>query len=314
MIALDRGKEALPLLQRLIAIWGTAPNREWLAQLQWKLGDPQGASATLQPLLGEGSTEAPAMLLAAQIAETANRTPEAIAWLRKAIAADPRNVQSYLYFAEVSFAHGSFEMGVDFLDLGLRRCGPNARLLLARGVLEAQLARIDAALMDFKQAHLLDPKLSLTDDAEGVLFSQNHDLSSALALFQERAAAQPNDPLLQYLYAEALSEKADNADAQLVQAIAALHRSLQLEPTYQPARDLLCVLLLRHGDFSTVVDEARKAIQLNPYDEAALYQALQAERRLKHPDETAAYVRMLQDAKNHNQIATTRYALEEKAP
>jgi tetratricopeptide (TPR) repeat protein len=180
-------------------------------------------------------------------------------------------------------------------------------------VLRVQLEQMDAALGDFEAAHRLDPKLSLAEDAMGVLFSQKHDMSAARAVFREKLKAQPKDALLQYLYAESLSEETvDDANA-LGEAIAAAKRSVELEPSYQPARDLLCVLLLRHGDLREVVEQANEALKRDSYDEAALYQELQAERRLKETDRLPDLVVRLQAAKSHNQVAVTKYVLNDGA-
>ena len=89
---------------------------------------------------------------------------------------------------------------------------------------------------------------------------------------------------------------------------------MQLEPGYQPARDLLCVLLLRHNDLAGVIAQAEEATKLDPYDEVALYQELLAEHKLNHPDRTAALVKQFQDAKAHNQEAKTKYILQEAQP
>jgi predicted Zn-dependent protease len=148
----------------------------------------------------------------------------------------------------------------------------------------------------------------------GMLFSQKHDSAAALNLFAQQSQLHPDDPLLQYLYAEALSQAAD-ADEKLVEtAIAAAQRAIQLEPTYQPARDLLCVLLLRHNDLTEVVAQAEEAKKYDPYDEVAIFQELRAEQKLKHADKIAALVKQLQDAKAHNQEAKTKYVLEEAQP
>jgi tetratricopeptide (TPR) repeat protein len=195
----------------------------------------------------------------------------------------------------------------------LQQLPNNPRLLLARGVLRAQLDHMDAALTDFEAAHRLDPKLSLAEDAMGVLFSQKHDMSAARAVFREKLKGQPNDALLQYLYAESLSEGAAEDSKSLAEAIAAAKRSVELEPSYQSARDLLCVLLLRHGDLKEVVEQADEALKRDPYDEAALYQELQAERRLKETDKLPDLVARLQAAKSHNQVTVTKFVLSDGA-
>jgi tetratricopeptide (TPR) repeat protein len=254
-----------------------------------------------------------ALLLRARIAEADNKTPAAVTWLRQAIQLAPKNVENYLYFAEISFAHGSYQVGIDLLNTGLQQLPDSPRLLLARGVLRAQLDQMDAALTDFEAAHRLDPELSLAEDAMGVLFSQKHDMSAARAVFREKLKGQPNDALLQYLYAESLSEGSAEDDKSLGEAIVAAKRSVELEPSYQPARDLLCVLLLRHGDLKEVLEQANEALKRDPYDEAALYQELQAERRLKQTDRLPDLVARLQAAKSHNQVAVTKFVLSDGA-
>ena len=314
LLALGRAPEAVDVLTRLLSVEDNGPNRQGLARAQMEAGRRADALGTLQPLTSSDSRDSSALLLAAEIAEADNHTPQAIAWLRQAMQLDPKRVESYLYFAEISFNHGSYQVGIDFLDLGLKLLPEDARLHVARGVLEVQISKLDSALSDFQEAHRLDPKLSFADDAMGVLFSQKHDLSSALTLFEERSRKQPNDPLLQYLYAEALSESGTNSPEKIEAAIAASRRALLLEPSYQPARDLLCVLLQRNGEFQAVVDEAAEATRRQPYDEVALYQALLAERKLKHPERTEDLARRLEEAKAHNQVAVTKYVLEESRP
>ena len=314
LVSLGRPADAVPLLTRLLALQDNSTNRIALARAQAAAQDRPAALATLQPLLGADARDSRAFLLAAELAEADNHTPQAVEWFRKAIELSPRNAVAYLAFAEMSFNHGAFKVGVDFLTLGIQQLSSEARLYLARGVLEEQMTQMDAALRDFEEAHRLDPQLSFAQDAMGMLFSQKHDSAAALALFAQQSQLHPDDPLLQYLYAEALSQ-VENPDQKLTEkAIATAQRAVQLEPTYQPARDLLCVLLLRHDDLAGVIAQAEEATKRDPYDEVALYQELLAERKLNHPDRTAILVNQFKEAKAHNQEAKTKYVLQEVQP
>jgi tetratricopeptide (TPR) repeat protein len=314
LVSLGRPADAIPLLSRLLAVQDNSTNRIALARAKAAAKDRPSALATLQPLLGADSRDSSAFLFAAELAEADNRTPQAVEWFRKAIEINPRDATAYLAFAEMSFNHGAFKVGADFLTLGIQQLPSEARLYLARGVLEEQMTQMDAALRDFEEAHRLDPQLSFAEDAMGMLFSQKHDSAAALALFAQQSQLHPDDPLLQYLYAEALSQ-VENPDEKLTEkAIATAQRAVQLEPAYQPARDLLCVLLLRHNDFPGVIAQAEEARKRDPYDEVALYQEMLAERKLNHPDKTAALVKQFQDAKAHNQEAKTKYILQEAQP
>jgi tetratricopeptide (TPR) repeat protein len=313
LITLGRPADAVPLFKRLLALQDNSTNRMALAHVQAAVKDRPAALATLQPLLAD-ARDSGAFLLAADLAEADNNTPQAVEWYRKAIELNPRNVTAYLAFAEMSFNHGAFKIGADFLTLGIQQLPSEARLYLARGVLEEQMTQMDAALRDFEEAHRLDPQLSFAQDAMGMLFSQKHDSAAALALFAQQSQLHPDDPLVQYLYAEALSQ-VENPDQKLTEkAIATAQRAVQLEPGYQPARDLLCVLLLRNNDLAGVIAQAEEATRRDPYDEVALYQALLAERKLNHTDRTATLVKQFKDAKAHNQEAKTKYILQEAQP
>ena len=314
LIAVGRPAEAIPLLSRLLTLQDDNANRIALARAQAAAKDRPAALATLQPLLGSDSRDGPAFLLAAQLAEADNQTPQAVEWFRKAIAINPKDVAAYLAFSEMSFNHGAFKIGADFLTLGIQQLPGEARLYLARGVLEEQMTQMDAALRDFQEAHRLDPQLSFAEDAMGMLFSQKQDTAAALALFASQSELHPDDPLVQYLYAEALSQ-VENGDEKLREkAIAAAQRAVRLEPGYQPAHDLLCVLLLRHNDLAGVIAQAEQATRLDPYDEVALYQELLAEHKLNHPDRAAIVLKQFQAAKAHNQEAKTKYILQEAHP
>ena len=315
LLALDRSAEAVPVLTQLLSLDNNAVNRVMLAHAQKEAGDSKSALATLQPLLGTDARNSAALLLAAQLAEAKNDTPQAVACLRQAIETDPHNVDAYLAFAEISFNHGSFKVGIDFLNIGIRELPSEARLYLARGVLEVQNSQTDQALRDFEDAHRLDPKLSFAKDAQGMLFAQKHDSAAALAVFKEQSRLHPNDAMVQYLYAEALSESDARQDPKLLDnAITVARRAVKLEPDYQAARDLLCVLLLRHNDLNAAVEQAEEALRRDPYDEVALYQEVLAEHKLKHTEKAQALVQRLQQVKTHNQQTQTKYLLKEAEP
>jgi tetratricopeptide (TPR) repeat protein len=282
-----------------------------LAFVQWKSKNIDAALATLQPLLTASSSSKP-FSLAAQIAEEKGDTPHAVEWLRTAILKDPSETANYLLFATISFNHASYQVGIDVVNAGLRQLPDAAKLYLARGVLQVQLSHFDPAVADFEKAHALDPKLSFVEDAMGMIRSQQHDWAGSLAIFQQQAVQHPQDPLLQYLYAEALAQDNGGDNQQNAnRAISAVKKSLELEPDYQPARDLLCTLLLRTQQYGAVVDQAAIALQHDPTDQSALYQEIQAQRRLGNKDATGALVKRLEDLKRQQQVAQSQYSLQE---
>ena len=144
-----------------------------------------------------------------------------------------------------------------------------------------------------------------------MMFSQKNDTSAALAMFERESKAHPRDPLLQYLYAEALSDDPQNSEAETAKAAQAARRAIELEPSYLPARDLLCVLLLRRGDLHGAIEQANEVTKRNPYDEVVLYQQMLAERKLNHTEAARQLAVRLQQAKAHNKAEGRKYVLEE---
>jgi len=283
-----------------------------LAFVQWKSKDFDAALSTLQPLLTSSDAGSKPFALAAQIAEEKGDTPHAVEWLRTANVKDPADTANYLLFATISFNHASYQVGIDVVNAGIQQSPDAAKLYLARGVLQVQLSHYAPALADFEKAHALDPQLSLVQDAMGMIRSQQHDWAGSLQIFQHQAAEHPQDPLIQYLYAEALATgEGDSAGQNLAKAIAAVKKSLQIEPGYQPARDLLCTLLLKTNQYTEVIDQAGIALKQDPNDQSALYEEIQAQRRLGNKEAISPLVRRLQELKSQQQVAQAQYQLQD---
>ncbi|MDQ2842909.1 MAG: hypothetical protein M3Y72_18100 [Acidobacteriota bacterium] len=267
-------KSALALYLQLLATDPSNAVRYDVALLQWKTQAPDDALATLAPLMSEEKRE-PALALASKIHEEKGQTPEAVNLLREAILSSPDHVDNYLDFAAIAFTHKSFQVGIDMLDAGLTRLPNSAPLYVARGVLDVQISKDDAAIADFEQAFRLDHKLSLAVDALGIMQSQKHESLKSLALFQAEAKKRPDDPLLQYLLAEQLSMgSSDENGAGLKAAILAANRAVTLEPDYQAAHDLLAVLYIRAKQPERAIQHAKLALALDPYDTVAIYQEI----------------------------------------
>ena len=269
---------ALQAYQQLLA---TNPNdliRYDVALLQWKAQADDDALTTLAPLL-TGTHQVSANALASKILERKGETPEAVARLREAIMQSPDDIDNYLDFATIAFTHKSFQVGIDMLDAGLKRLPNTAALYVARGVLEVQLSKDQLAVLDFHKAHELDPKMSFAVDALGVVQTQQHESSKSLELFETEAKQHPEDPLLQYLFAEQLAQSVgEGNEDRLRTAISAAKRAVALDPRYLAAHDLLAVLYVRTKQPELAIQQAKLAIAQDPDDEIAIYQELMATR------------------------------------
>jgi tetratricopeptide (TPR) repeat protein len=312
LLAEGEAVRSVDLYRQLMEESPNTQTRLQFAVALWKAKQLGEALAALSPLVEAGSTNAHALALAAQIAEEKGATPQAIQWLRQAIVLDPSAVKNYVLFATFAFNHDSFQVGIDMIDAGLKALPGAAPLYLSRGVLRVQLSQIDGALDDFEQAHRLDPNLSFAEDAMGMVHSQEHDNQGSLEVFRRHAEKNPRDPLLQYLYAEALLESPDSGNSEVqAEAIRAASQAVKLEPDYQPARDLLTVLYMHSGNASAAKQQAEEALKRNPDDSAAIYQEMMADRKLGQKGEVDGLVARLKQLKQNEQETTTKYLLQD---
>jgi tetratricopeptide (TPR) repeat protein len=301
------------LKQALASQPGSKEIRYNLALAEWKASHAEDALATLQPTDGNGFEDEEFLLLAADICESQNDTARAVALLRKAILAMPKKVDAYLDLAYISYDHASPQVGVDVLNAGLTQLPANAQIYLVRGVLYAQLGKFIEATEDFATANRLDPNLSFTSTAIGIVQSQEHRSDEALDTFQTAARAHPKDALTQYLLAEALSQQAQLAGHD-TQAIAAAQLAARLDPQMVAAHDLLATLYLRDGHTRPAIEQCRAALDIDPKDQQALYHLILAMRKTDQKDQVPELLKQLMQLRTAAQeqgAEEKRYKLED---
>lgn len=281
LMKLKEPEKAATVLQRAVAL---SPDdhreRRFLASVQLLAHQPEAALATLEPLLQSSSPEPDALELASTAYEESKNTPEAVSTLRQAILLDPQNVNLYLDFANLSYTHDSFQVGIDVVTDGINLQPKAAALYFARGVLYVQLAQYDKGEADFEKAYELDPSQSLSSAAQGLAAAQQDDLDRALAKVQASLARKPNDAILLYLQAEILGEKgAEPGSPEFQLAMRSARRSVELQPTLAAPRGVLASLYLQAGQYKPAIEQCRKALELDPKNQTALYHLIQALRK-----------------------------------
>ena len=220
------------------------------------------------------------MELASSAYEEAGDTPQAVSVLRQAILLDPNNPNFYIDFANLSLNHQSFQVGINVLSDGISQQPKVASLYLARGVLYVQLADYEKAEADFEMAHQLDPNQSLSFAAQGLVAAQQNDLERALAAVQAKLARKPDDAYLLYLQADFLAQKgAEPNTPEFRTAMQSAKRAVALQPSLGDARVVLAKLYLQAGRFQDAASECRKALEINPRDQTAVYRLIQALRK-----------------------------------
>lgn len=309
---LNRLPEAIATFQRVLELRpADGAARYDLALVQWHAQAGSDALGTLQPLLDAGAGDARALRLAAAIHEANNETPQAVELLRKAIASDPNDVTNYVEFANLSSRHGSYKVGIDIVDLGLKQLPNSASLYMARGVLFGQNSEFDKAINDFERARQLDPLHTMAATAEGIAQSQRQHHEAALTDFRREVKEHPDDAYGYYLLAEALSwspPDANPADTQKAtgEAIDAAKKATELNPHLVQAYDLLGPLYLQTDQREQAIKACRSALAMDAKDQQATYTLILALRKSGDRQELNALVKRLTELRKAEGDQNTR--------
>src|SRR5216683_1503761 len=275
---------------------GDSHVRYQLAAVQLMAEHPKDAIDTLAPLLGRTSVDARTLQLAAAAYEGNGDTREAVRVLRQAIVTDPRNVDLYLDFANLSMDHQSFQVGIDVINSGLSLQPEAPALYVARGVLNVQLAQYDEAEADFEKANSLDPAQAMGSVAQGLKAVQENDLGRALAKVRTKLAKNPNDPFLLHLQADILAQKGANPGSpEFEAALRSAKKAVSLQPNLAAAHDILAKLYLQAGRNQAAAEQCRKALDSDPKNQTALYHLIQALRKTGEKGELPGLLKRLAD-------------------
>ena len=316
LVKLQQFEKAAAVFQRTLAMSSNdRRERQLLAAVQLMAHQPRNAIATLEPLV-EADNPAPETLeLAANAYEDAGNTDKAVAILRQVILLEPQNVNLYLDFAQLSAAHQSFQVGINVLSDGIGQQPNSAQLYFARGVLYVHIADYDKAEADLAKAYELEPNESLTAAAQGLLAVQQNDLDRAMSDVKEKLKSKPNDPLLLYVQADVLTQKgAEPGTADFQLAMQSAKKAVSLRPTLAPARAVLAKLYLDSGHNREAAEQCRKALEIDPKDQASLYRLIQALRKTGETEQLPELLKrlaLLRQESTKQQKQRSRFTLVE---
>ena len=317
LVKLKRFDDAAETFQKAIALRPDDPHQQvLLASIELMAHKPQDALSTLQPLLESKDVDANTLDLASRAYEDTGDTPHAVSTLRQALLLDPKNISLYLDFANISFSHESFQVGVDVITEGLTLLPKADDLYVARGVLYVQLAQYDKAEADFEKAYELNPNQSLSTAAEGLAAVQENDLGHALATVQAKLKRKPEDPVLLYLQADVLVQNGvDPGTPEFDLAMRSAKRAVELQPTMASARGVLAKLYMQTGEYQKAIEQSRQALANDPKDQASVYRLIQALRKtgqMKEIPELLQRLAKLREAETQDERERYRYKIFEE--
>ncbi|HKE28666.1 MAG TPA: tetratricopeptide repeat protein [Bryobacteraceae bacterium] len=314
LVRLRRFDDAGPIANRL-------GDPRFVAAVELSAERSKPALEALRPLIDGANPDAEALAMASVAYEAMGDTPNAVAALRRAIVLSPRTIRYYIDFANLSFAHKSYEAGIQVLNAGIALTPGASQLRLARGILYVQTGQDEQAEADFAAAERLDPKQPGTVDAEVLARLQKNDLDGAARLVREKIRARPKNAFLHYLLAEVLDWQGPPAGSPLFnQALTAAKEAVRFEPGLLLARNLLSRLYLDAGQVKPAIEQCRLVLKDDPHDPIALYRLMRALRMSDDPAdarEIPEVVRRFNEARelaNQKEAQENRYRLVDVTP
>jgi tetratricopeptide (TPR) repeat protein len=109
---------------------------------------------------------------------------------------------------------------------------------------------------------------------------QQNDLGEALAGINAKLASRPDDAILLYLEADILTQQgAEPGSPEFGTALRSAKRAVYLRPSLGPAHGVLAKLYLQSGQYTEAAAQCRRALEIDPSDQSAVYHLIQALRK-----------------------------------
>jgi len=276
----------------------SAEARYNLALAQMRAGQKKEAAETLKPLLS--SPDVDTALLASDVFEDLDDTPQAVSFMRRAIVLDPMRPDSYMRFAELCMLHDSYQTGIDMVSAGIARLPHDSDLYLTRGLLYGAIAQYDKAEADFRHAEQLDPTHGTGAYGVGLVQDQSDHPGEALATTRAALRDHPQDAQLNFLLARILIEGGvAPGSPEFSEAVRAAETAVRLKPDFLPPHDLLAKIDDMRGETTGVIEQSREALRIDPSDQAAMYRLMRAARKTGDTATAQALLKQVADQHEH---------------
>lgn len=281
-------------------------------------GRSREALVLLRPIAARPDADGALLNLAAEVHASLNEVAEAIAALRRAIAAAPHDEAHYLSLASLCLEHESYDLALEIANVGLHNAPESARLHTVRGVVHAQLGNHERAEEDFERASRLEPERPVGRVGQSLALQQAGRVEESVELLRRESQRHPKDAATLFLLARALASAgpaAGSSDAR--EAEQALQRAVTLAPDFGEAHAELGRLDVRAGKPALALVHLRRALDLDPSNRQAMYQLLLALRRADRLDEAAevkARLRQLMEQERNDEVERNRLQLIKAPP
>ncbi len=258
-----------------------------------ELRDSHGKTAELDNLL-------------AQAYASNKQAQQAIDLLREAAELDPHDEKNYIDLGMLCAELNAYQLGLQMLEVGLHYLPDSDALLMQRAVIYAMNGRYDESEKDFLAASHNSSARDQAAAGLGLTYIQQGDVMQAVKVLRDRAKKNSDNAAVQYLLGEALIRTGISpTDADYAEALAALEKSVRLNPNFVYSRvDLAKLYLMRNRNLEAIA-QLKKSIALDPTKVQAyaeLGTALRKEGKMAEAAPMFAKVRELNEYKRNHEM------------
>jgi Tfp pilus assembly protein PilF len=240
------------------------------------------AGRTLEAAVARGNDPAPVYALLAEVYEQSGHVENAIPAMRLAIQHDPQAERYRFAYAVLLTNTNAPAAAVIRLEESLKEFPSSSRLWFALGFANFKLDKNDEAERALRKAIELDPKFAAAFAYLGLIRARIGSYDEAISLYESALRADAKLGVVHHLIADAML-KQTNADARVIETH--LRQSVELDPTFMPARLSLGKLFMRSQRWAEAAAEFEQVIKLDPNAPDGYYQLGLAYGRLKRSAE-----------------------------
>jgi len=309
LLGANRSADAVAVLSQAAKVAPGNKNLQYnLAVAQLQNAQPKEAVASLESLLSWADPNGEVLNLLAAAQAASGDLEGSVASLRKAIQTAPEVESNYLDLAILSLEHDNPTPAFEVANAGIANVRkPSFRLYSVRGTAQAELSHYEDAEADFAKSLELQPQNPGAIAGKSLYYSRTDQPDKAVVLLREKLRTAPNDPVLNYLLADALVRAgAEPSKPEFKESQTALQRSLQAKPDSVEALALAGKLYIKENDLEHASEVLNKAVKNDPQNRAAMNQLLLVLRKLGRREEAARIAEQLTEIVNHDRQTTDK--------
>lgn len=255
------------------------------------------AGRTLEAAVARGNDPAPVYALLSDVYELSGHVENAIPAMRLAIQRDPQSEKYRFAYAVLLTNSNAPAAAVIRLEESLQLFPSSSRLWFALGFANFRLDKNEEAERALRKAIELDSKFAPALAYLGLIRARTGAYDEAIKLYENALRADSKLAVVHHLIADAML-KQTNADSRAIETH--LRQSVEMDPTFTPARLSLGKLFMRAQRWNDAVSELEQVIKLDSSALEAYYQLGLAYGRLKRTADAQsamATFKTLSDAK-----------------